>query len=161
MRIVILFGTESGTAEFVAEDLAAAITDLDSTIEVDVVDMANQSANDIDADTFHIVICSTYGDGELPATARPFYADLESGTPDLTGMQYAVFGMGDSSYSDTYSHGSEIIDAKLTELGATRVGEYGRHDASGRETASDVALEWLEGVLRDSLLLAALPAKSR
>jgi MioC protein len=32
-------------------------------------------------------------------------------------------------------------------LGATRVGDYGRHDASSWDLPSDVALEWLPGVL--------------
>ncbi|GAA2582105.1 flavodoxin [Dactylosporangium fulvum] len=154
MRVVILFGTESGTAEFVANDLSDAIAGFDDTIEVDVVDMTDQPVDTIDVAALHLVVCSTYGDGELPASARPFHAGLERERPNLTGLRYAMFGMGDSSYIDTYSHGSEIIDATLTGLGATRVGEYGRHDASGRDAASDVALTWLEG-LRANVLLTA------
>jgi len=157
MKIVIIFGTESGTAEFVANDLADAIRDADEGIEVDVVDLADQPVDALDATAFHLVVCSTYGDGELPASARPFYDALQAETPDLTGLRYAVFGMGDSSYVDTYSHGSEIIDQALRERGATREGEYGRHDASGRDQASDVALVWLEGIRQD--VLAPLTTK--
>lgn len=153
MKIAILFGTESGTAEFVANDLADAISAFDEAIDVDVMDMADQPVAELDVSALYLVVCSTYGDGDLPASARPFHAELMRERPDLGGLRYAMFGMGDSSYVETYSHGSEIIDEAFAELGASRDGEYGRHDASGREAASDVALIWLRG-LRESVLLA-------
>jgi MioC protein len=52
----------------------------------------------------------------------------------------------DTFYEETYSQGSEVLDRPLTELGAVRVGDYGRHDASSWDLGSDVALEWLPGV---------------
>ncbi|WP_430806924.1 flavodoxin domain-containing protein, partial [Burkholderia multivorans] len=51
-------------------------------------------------------MCSTYGDGEVPSSAREFYAQLQEGDVDLTGVRFAVFGMGDASYTKTYSRGS-------------------------------------------------------
>jgi MioC protein len=58
-----------------------------------------------------------------------------------------MFGLGDTFYEETYSQGSEHLDRRFAELGATRVGDYGRHDASSWDLPSDVALEWLPGVL--------------
>ncbi|NQX13435.1 flavodoxin domain-containing protein [Microbacteriaceae bacterium VKM Ac-2855] len=136
-RTVILFGTESGNAEMVAEDLEAEIAG-----EVRVEDMTDFELDALSADDFYIIVCSTHGDGELPTGARPFYAALQAETPDLADVTYAVFGLGDSSY-ETYSHGSEIIDEKLTELGAHRVGVYGRHDASDGSLPNDTAIEWV------------------
>lgn len=136
-RTVILFGTESGNAEMVAEDLEPEITG-----DVVVEDMTDFDLADLDADDFYIIVCSTHGDGELPTGARPFFAALTADSPDLDGFRYAVFGLGDSSY-ETYSHGSEIIDEKLTELGAQRVGVYGRHDASDGTLPNDTAIEWV------------------
>ncbi|NQX26620.1 flavodoxin domain-containing protein [Microbacteriaceae bacterium VKM Ac-2854] len=137
-RTVILFGTESGNAEMVAEDLESEIDG-----EVSVEDMTDFELDELSAEDFYIVVCSTHGDGELPTGARPFFAALVAQTPDLTGFRYAVFGLGDSSY-ETYSHGSEIIDEKLTELGAQRVGVYGRHDASDGSLPNDTAIEWVQ-----------------
>ena len=134
-NVVILFGTESGNSELVAEDIAEELS------SAEVIDMSDFELSDFDAENFYIVVCSTHGDGELPSGARPFFAALESESPDLAGIRYSVFGLGDSSY-DTYSHGSEIIDEKLTVLGATRVGVYGRHDASDGSLANDPAVEW-------------------
>lgn len=140
-RTVILFGTESGNAEMVAEDL-----ELEVEGEVTVEDMTDFELDELSADDFYILVCSTHGDGELPTGARPFFAALESAAPDLSGYTYAVFGLGDSSY-ETYSHGSEIIDEKLTELGAQRVGTYGRHDASDGSLPNDSAVEWARDLL--------------
>lgn len=137
-RTVILFGTESGNAEMVAEDLEAEIEG-----EVSVEDMTDFELDELSVNDFYIIVCSTHGDGELPTGARPFFAALEAESPDLSGFSYAIFGLGDSSY-ETYSHGSEIIDEKLTELGAQRVGVYGRHDASDGSLPNDTAIAWVQ-----------------
>lgn len=142
MKFSILFGTESGNAEMVADDLAEAITDA----EVEVHDMSTFSLADLNPHDFHLIICSTYGDGELPVGAQPFYDALIAEQPDLSGLRYAVFGLGDRSYTETYSRGSEILDEELTQLGAVREGEYGRHDAGSFDDVSEAALEWFEGV---------------
>mgnify|MGYP002759335418 CR=1 FL=1 len=143
MKINILYGTESGNAELVAEDLYAT---LKSEHETTIADLRITDPATIGVDAFYIVVCSTHGEGDLPDSAVPFGERLEATAPDLTGVRYAMFGLGDTFY-DTYSQGSEIIDRKFTELGAVRVGEYGRHDASSWDLASDVALAWLPGAL--------------
>ncbi|GAA4664304.1 flavodoxin domain-containing protein [Frondihabitans cladoniiphilus] len=142
-KTVILYGTESGNAEMVADDL---VDEISGDREVEAFDMSDFDLADFDPENYYLVVCSTHGDGELPSSARPFGEALDEEKPDLTGIRYSIFGLGDSSY-ETYSHGSEIIDEKLTALGATRVGEYGRHDASDGSLPNDNALAWLQGVL--------------
>ena len=141
-KVVILFGTESGNAEFAAEDMAAEVTDRD----VEVIDMTDLDVNDLSAENFYLIICSTHGEGDLPSGAQPMFDALVAESPDLTGMEYAMFGLGDSSY-ENYSKGSEHIDAKLTELGAKRVGEYGRHDAHTGTLPNDASVEWTKTIL--------------
>lgn len=143
MDITVVFGTESGNSELVADDVAASLEGVD----VDVRDMAELDPAELDTNRLLLVICSTYGDGELPVSARPFAEAMDRVRPDLSGLRYAMFGLGDSSYLKTYSQGSEIIDRQLAELGATRIGDYGRHDAATFESASDLAVEWAGGVL--------------
>jgi MioC protein len=146
-NVTILFGTESGNAELVAEDIAADLTG----VNAEVVDMSDFDIADFTADTFYIVVCSTHGEGELPSSARPFHAALMADRPDLAGVRYAVFGLGNSSY-DVYSHGSEIVDEALTELGAERVGVYGRHDAVDGSLPNDDAVEWAHALAIPSLV---------
>lgn len=159
MKITILYGTESGNSELVAEEVGESIEDSDAfggeSVEVEILDMNDADLDCFDTSALHLVICSTHGEGELPSGAMPFAALLDSESPDLAGIRYAVFGLGDSSY-DIYSQGSELIDQRLAALGAVRIGEYGRHDASSRDMPSDLAIAWAEEiVLAEVAALAA------
>jgi len=140
--IVILFGTESGNAEFAAEDMAAEVLER----SVVIIDMSDFDVNSFSSENLYLIICSTHGEGDLPSGALPMYEALESINPDLTGIEYAMFGLGDSSY-ENYSKGSQHIDVKLSALGARRVGEYGRHDADTGTLPSARAVAWAKEIL--------------
>lgn len=142
--VTILFGTESGNAELVAEDLGAVLGERD---DVHIADLASVSYADLDPARFYLLVCSTYGDGDVPSSATRFYTELQTGSAELGGVRFAVFGMGDASYTKTYSRGSELLTEAFEAHGATRVGEYGRHDAGGPVPATEAASEWAEGVL--------------
>ncbi|MET0885386.1 MAG: flavodoxin domain-containing protein [Mycetocola sp.] len=144
MKINIIVGTESGESEMVANDISAALGDRH---EVTVQDMSKVDVDVIDTSVFHLVVCSTYGDGELPTSAKPFHAALTEKRPDLSALRYAVLGRGDQTYANTYSRGSEIINELLLELGATRVGEYGRDDAGDFDAPLDRGVVWAEEVV--------------
>ena len=126
----------------VAEELAA---DVQSQRDAVVHDMTDYDVTSMRPDEFYVIVCSTHGDGELPTGARPFLEALQGLRPQLTGVRYAMFGLGDSSY-DTYSQGSELIDTLLTELGAQRVGVYGRHDASNGTLPGEDAVAWVRNL---------------
>ena len=145
MKFTVLYGTESGNSELIAEDLGSKLRE--TTDEVEVADLQDFDPQTITPDSFYVVVCSTHGEGDLPNTAIPFAEAFDAALPDLTGVRYAMFGLGDTFYEETYSQGSEHIDRRFTAQGAERVGEYGRHDASSWDLPSDVALEWLPGVL--------------
>lgn len=145
MNITVLYGTESGNSELIADDLGAKLRE--TFDQVEVFDLQNFDPADLTPDEFYIVVCSTHGEGDLPNTAIPFAEAFDAALPDLTGVRYAMFGLGDSFYDETYSQGSEQIDRRFAAQGAERVGEYGRHDASSWDMPSDVALEWLPGAL--------------
>ncbi|MFF3222472.1 flavodoxin domain-containing protein [Nocardia suismassiliense] len=138
MRVVILFGSEMGTAETVADTVADAL----SAYAVSVYDLSDFAVDDLDAHDFHVIVCSTYGDGDLPTGAELFFDELAAAAPDLTGLRFAVFGLGDSIYGDTFNRGGEIAAERLVECGATQVGAHARHDASTEIRARDMARDW-------------------
>jgi MioC protein len=143
-QVVILFGTESGNAELVADDIGEELTTrgIANTVwpmeDYDVAELANEE--------FAVVITSTYGDGELPRTTLPFYESLTATEPNLQNLRFAAFGLGDSVY-DTFNNAIGIVAAKLTELGATQIGAVGEHDAAGLDDFSDAATAWIDGIL--------------
>lgn len=151
MKIQVLFGTESGNAEIAAEDLADSIRNNVEVVEVH--DLSAFSISELQHDTMYVFLCSTYGEGDLPNTALPFYADLSVVRPDLSGVRYAMFGLGDTFYTETYGQGATKLDDKLTELGAQRVGDIGRYDASSWEPVGECAVAWFTGVLEEASAL--------
>lgn len=142
MAVVVLFGSETGTAEEVADKIAEVLDGHDATVR----DMLEYEVSEMDFDNFHVVVCSTYGDGELPTGAEPFYEALVEDTPDLNGLEFAMFGLGDSIY-DTFNRGGEIMADKLVELGARQVGEHARHDSSSNVKPKAMAEDWARALL--------------
>jgi MioC protein len=139
MPIPIIFGTETGNAEMAADDIAAELEA--NGHEAVSVSMEDFDASSLAGEDFVVVVTSTYGEGELPATTKPFHDALSEGHPDLAGLRFAGFGLGDSSY-DTYNNAIETLTATLADLGAAQVGDLGRHDADGGLALSDIASGW-------------------
>lgn len=144
----ILYGTETGNAELVAEDIVEA---LDAAgIQSQAFDMADWQVEELNRERFFVIVCSSYGDGELPDSAQPFYESLCKVAPDLSRCTFASFGLGDSFY-ETFNAGVNTIEEKLVELGATKVGVRGEHDASEGTIPTDEAIDWVETVLIPSI----------
>jgi len=112
----------------------------------EVHSMGDYPVEDLCGQQMVILITSTYGEGDLPDTAIPFFDALKDRKPDLSSMRFAAFGLGDSSY-DTYNNGiSTLIDA-VVDLGATQIGETGRHDAESGLDPCDTATTWAQKTL--------------
>lgn len=143
MNIITLFGTETGNAEMVADDIVEALA---SDFEACARDMADFDIHDVQKEDVLLLVCSTYGDGELPNSAQPLFDMLRTEQPDLSQLRFATFGLGDSFY-ETFNKGSQIMADQFLALGATEIAERGRHDASSGELPGEVALAWLKDVV--------------
>lgn len=150
--INVLFGTESGNSEMAAEDIAQHIRE--SGENATIVSMEDCDVSELAGAGLAIVITSTYGEGELPETTQPFYDALSEVRPDLSELKFAAFGLGDSTY-ETYGNGIDVVSALLRELGATQIGETGRHDAAKGLALSQVAVEWAKRCLPEFCRRAA------
>lgn len=144
MKISILYGTETGNAEMLAEDIMA---ELENEHTVACINLSDIAPGELDAESLHIVVCSTYGDGELPASAQPFAAKLEVEKPDLSSIRFAIFGLGDTEYDETFNFGPKHLSDLLQGRGALQVGQRIAHDASSADLAEDLAFPWVEAVL--------------
>lgn len=141
MKIAVLYGTETGNAEMLAEDIAAHLGD------AGVANLADTDPADLDADTLYLIVTSTYGDGDLPASAKPFAERTQAAAPDLSGILFGVFGMGDSEYPETFNFGGKRIEALMTGAGARMLGARIAHDASGSDLPEDLAMPWADTVV--------------
>jgi MioC protein len=141
--IKILVGTMTGTAELVADEISEVLVDKGAEAEIELMD-------DLDASVFadggvFLICTSTYGQGDVPDNAHKFLESLQDQKPDLSAVRYGVFALGDMTYSQTFCFGGKQFDEALQSLGAKRVGEVMRHNASEGSLPEDDAAEWAVG----------------
>jgi MioC protein len=142
MKVTILVGTMTGTAQLCAQEIELALDDGET--EAETLMMDNLDASVFSRPSVFLVCTSTYGQGDVPDNARALYEDLKQARPDLSHVRYGVFGLGDRTYAETFNFGGKRFDDILTELGAKRVGERHMHDASSGILPEETALEWCQ-----------------
>ena len=145
MKLTLLVGTMTGTAQLVAQELELAWDDGELQIETLLMDKLDGSV--FEREGLFLIVTSTYGQGDVPDNARNFYEDLKAKRPDLSRVRYGVFGLGDRTYAETFNFGGKRFDDILGELGAQRIGERVQHDASSGVLPEEMAVEWGEGWL--------------
>ena len=150
MNALILYGTETGNAEATATAISQVLA---GTVDSEVHDLADTTPDAMTqagADLV-VLVTATPGEGDFAGGGADFFEALTETKPDLTGLRFAVFGLGDSYYT-TFNQAGETAATILTTLGATQVGDTARHDASSGDDPEEIAEEWAREVL------AALPA---
>ena len=142
MKIHILVGTMSGTAQLCAQEMELALDDGETQVSTLMMDALDSSV--FSREGVFLICTSTYGQGDVPDNARALYEDLKARRPDLSHVLYGVFGLGDRTYAETFNFGGKRFDELLSELGAQRIGERHKHDASSGVLPEETALEWCQ-----------------
>ena len=139
--LLLIFGTETGNAEELAEDAANMAKGFD--LEATVMDMEDIEPDDISTSKRLIVVCSTWGEGEQPVNAQDLYdAVEETEEGSMEGVNFAVLALGDTAFELFCESGKEW-DKILEEKGGNRVNDRIDCDTD----YDDYAEEWLEDTL--------------
>ncbi len=149
MKLHLLVGTMTGTAQLVAQELELV---WDGGGDAGDLSVETLLMDKLDGSVFargglFLIVTSTYGQGDVPDNAKRLLEDLKAKRPDLSRVRYGVFGLGDRTYAETFNFGGKRFDDLLQELGAQRIGERVQHDASSGTLPEEVAVEWGEGWL--------------
>lgn len=129
-RLVVFYGSQTGTAEEFAGRLAkeglryqlkGMVADPE---ECDMEELL--SLKDIDK-SLAVFCLATYGEGDPTDNCMEFYEWIQNNDVDFAGLNYAVFGLGNKTY-EHYNKVGIYVDKRLEELGATRVFELGLGD---------------------------------
>ena len=133
----ILYGTQTGNAEGLAMDAAAAA-------KAQGFQAVVQGLDDVSIEAFAamrrvIITIATYGEGEMPDNAGLFWESIYSSEmPKLPDMQFGVLALGDSGYDD-FCQAGKLLDVRLEQLGAQRLVDRLDCDVD----FEDVAEEWI------------------
>jgi len=140
--LTVLFGSQTGNAEGVAEQAAERARAWG--LDVELKDMASFGKQDLKQATRLMAVVSTQGDGDPPDSALGFY-ELLAGrkAPRLSDdHRFAVFGLGDASY-EYFCESGKVLDSRLEALGAQRLCARVDADVDYEETAT----QWIDATL--------------
>jgi sulfite reductase (NADPH) flavoprotein alpha-component len=117
--ILVLFGTVTGNAEQCAKDTVDSLRA--AGLEARAANMSEYPTEQLSAEQTVLVIVSTFGDGEPPIDAEPFWQAVCRGEAlDLSRVRFAVFGLGDTAY-EFYCQCGKDFDAAFERHGARRL----------------------------------------
>ena len=161
MKLKILVGTMTSTADYVAQAIQMDCADLADDIEVLLMDKLDISvfSSDQAKDAIYLICSSTYGSGDVPDNARALYESMDTQPQFLGHVRYGVIALGDRTYMQTFCFGGKKFDERLQDLGAQRIGEVWCHDASSGTMPETEGTAWCRQWLTEALQTApATPA---
>lgn len=138
--LTILYGSQTGNAKAVANKIKAAAEQQGITVKL--TDIGSYKTTQLVKEKYLLIVTSTYGEGEPPESAVAFHKFLFSKkAPKLDGLQFAVLGLGDTSY-EFFCKTAIDFDEQLAALGGKRLHaradldvDYAAQAASWTETA--------------------------
>lgn len=131
--IIILYGSETGTAQDYAYSLAHRCRYL--SLKPMVCDMDSLDLKQLFEVYTILLICSTTGQGELPRNCKKFFKFLlRRNLPSnfLEHIKFSTCGLGDSSYA-LYNLAIRKFHARLKQLGAAELCERAECDEQSPE----------------------------
>ena len=139
-KLTVLYGTESGNSEALADRTVKAAKK--RGLQAVMKNMAEISTQDLTKSSNLLVIVSTWGDGEPPETAVPFYKEFMTADLPLADLRFSVCALGDTAYEKFCQIGKDF-DSRLEKLGASRISERKDCDLDYEDSYS----EWLDHAL--------------
>jgi cytochrome P450/NADPH-cytochrome P450 reductase len=141
--LMVLFGSNLGTAEGIASRIAQDGSDRSYAITLGALD---DHTGELPHEGALIVVCASYN-GKPPDNAERFCRWItDSATPaDAgSGLAFSVFGCGNMDWASTYQAVPTLIDAQLESHGARRIHARGEGDA--RSDFDGQFSEWYQGL---------------
>merc|ERR1712190_328035 len=129
-RVTVLYDSDTGNSEIVAKNFQFELKR--RGLKAKCLGFNDVDIGDLPDETKILAIVATAGQGDMPKTAVKFWEQmetfLETAPADyMKNTQFAVFGMGDSSYV-FFNEAAAKFDKAFEKLGATRIQDLGMGD---------------------------------
>ena len=141
-RILILYGSETGTAEGFARKVARQL----QRYRPEVMALDDYSTQTLASEKLLLIVSSTFGNGEMPANGKKFLEWLkQQPSGSLRGLNYSVLGMGSTVY-ENFCAAAVTLDRYLAKAGANRI--ISLHKADQVKKPAETFNQWLRLVSR-------------
>jgi cytochrome P450/NADPH-cytochrome P450 reductase len=141
--LLVLFGSNLGTAEGIAHQIATGGANRGYAVTVRSLDEHAGALPNAGA----VVIVTAWYNGNPPDNAEAFCKRLrDTALPAdaFAGVRYAVFGCGNRDWAATYQAIPTLIDTELAAHGAQRI--YRRGEGDARDSFDDQYRAWYSGL---------------
>ncbi|MBJ23760.1 MAG: hypothetical protein CMB64_03735 [Euryarchaeota archaeon] len=142
-ELLIIFGTETGNAEALADDAKNFAGEYG--LDAKIMDMDDVSVDDLSNSKRLLICCSTWGEGDQPTNAEDLYEDTcESDAGCMENVHFAVLALGDTAY-EFFCESGKQWDTVIEEKGGTRVND--RIDCDVDYDDDDECENWIKATL--------------
>ncbi|MDX8045228.1 assimilatory sulfite reductase (NADPH) flavoprotein subunit [Gracilibacillus sp. S3-1-1] len=146
--VTILFGSETGNSQALAEQLSTQLKEINRDVTVSCMDDFKPKKLKEVEDL--LIITATHGEGDPPDNAIEFHEFLHGRkAPKLDNVNFSVLSLGDESYEFFCQTGKDF-DKRLEELGATRIHPRVDCDVDYEELAEEWAKEVIATLQKDA-----------
>lgn len=114
-NITILYGTTTGTSRRMAHEFKKKLAQV-AGVTINVTNMKDYDLDSLDSENVVFILCSTWNNGEVPETARPFMEWLQDLANDfrisksmLSKVRFSVMGLGGEVYGEHFCTAVSVI----------------------------------------------------
>ncbi|AUD03325.1 nitric oxide synthase oxygenase [Spirosoma pollinicola] len=141
-RVLILYGSETGTAESYARKTARRL----SRYQPRVMALDEYDVSCLGQEDLLLVVTSTFRDGDLPGNAQKFQARILAQPPGkFRELNFSVMALGSTIYPH-FCAGGATLDRELARVGGNRV--ITMHKGDEIRGQADTFRQWLDLVAR-------------
>ena len=117
--LILLFGSQSGNSEGLAAKISKDAKSYG--LEGEVHDMDGFDFNSLSDKKRVLIVCSTWGEGEMPDNAEELWQfSISESASRLEGVHFGICALGDTSY-EFFCQSGKDWDGQFEKLGATRI----------------------------------------
>lgn len=156
-EVLILYGSQTGNAEDLAEELFSLLINRHFTPQITPMD--EYPIHNLITKSLIIFICSTTGQGEEPDNMKnswKFLLRRDLPLNSLINLNFAVLGLGDSSYQK-YNFVAKRLEKRIIQLGATQLLPLCLADEQHELGLDAVTIPWLRDICTKLLDIYPLP----
>lgn len=156
-RLLVLYGSQTGTAQDVAEQIGRDGNR--RLLNCAVMAMDEYPVSHLIREKLAVFVCATTGQGEETDNMKQFWKFLlrkNLPTNSLQGMSFAVLGLGDSSYSK-FNFVAKKLHKRLCQLGGSTIIPLALADDQHDLGPDAVTTPWIKTLWEKILLFYPLP----